>query len=378
MIKNKRFSALILSVLMISSLMTVQPAYGVTNNFIAASGGTQSTLALNSDGSVWGWGLNQYGQIGDGTSASRPYRVKVVGLSEVKAIAAGSMHSVAVKNDGTVFAWGLNSSGTLGDGTLVNRYLPIQVTGLTDVKAVTAGSSHSVALKNDGTVWVWGNDWTKPTDLQTSFLGYDLIVKPVQVKGLINVQGIATGPTSYLIFTADGTMLSWGANQGILGDGTGITRTTPSPVVDSLLPNNMRLAGYDLIDTSIAISQKSFPVNHSTNAVLLATGYNFPDALAGASLGVSENAPLLLVDPKGDNQKTIEEIKRVLMPEGKIYILGGTAVVPSTLEAELKDKPFYHFTVQRLAGVTAYGTAAEIAKQVKPSGGGEVIIATGE
>jgi putative cell wall-binding protein len=93
---------------------------------------------------------------------------------------------------------------------------------------------------------------------------------------------------------------------------------------------------------------------------------------------VLENAPLLLVNPYGDNQKTIEEIKRVLRPEGKIYILGGTAVVPAALEEELTDKPFYHYSVQRLSGVTRYGTAAEIAKIVKPSGGGEVIIATGE
>ncbi len=151
-----------------------------------------------------------------------------------------------------------------------------------------------------------------------------------------------------------------------------------SPSGDTLLPTSTRLAGYDRIDTSIAISQNMFPADSSTNAVLLATGFNFPDALAGASLGVLENAPLLLVIPYEDNQKTIEEIKRVLRPEGKIYILGGTAVVSAALEAELNDKPDYHYTVQRLAGVTSYGTAATIAKQVKPSGGGEVIIATGE
>lgn len=66
------------------------------------------------------------------------------------------------------------------------------------------------------------------------------------------------------------------------------------------------------------------------------------------------------------------------MPGDWIYILGGTAVVPSALEDKLNDQPFYHFTVQRLSGVTRYGTAAGIAKQVKPSDGGEVIITTGE
>jgi putative cell wall-binding protein len=157
----------------------------------------------------------------------------------------------------------------------------------------------------------------------------------------------------------------------------GVT-STPSPVANTLLPTSIRLSGLDRIDTSIAISQKMFPADYSANAVLLATGYNFPDALAGASLGGLKNAPLLLVNPSGDNTKTINEIKRVLRPEGKIYILGGTGVVPEALEAELDDKPDYHFTVQRLSGITRYETAATIAKQVKPSGGGEVIIATGE
>ncbi|MDQ7095459.1 cell wall-binding repeat-containing protein [Desulfosporosinus sp. PR] len=145
-----------------------------------------------------------------------------------------------------------------------------------------------------------------------------------------------------------------------------------------LLSISTRLAGYDRIDTSIAISQAMFPADSSAGAVLLATGFNYPDALAGASLGVSEKAPLLLVDTYGDNQKTLAEIKRVLKPEGKIYILGGTAVVPAALEAELNAQPAYHYAVRRLSGVTCYGTAAEIAKITKPTGGGEVIIATGD
>ncbi|WP_427846336.1 cell wall-binding repeat-containing protein [Desulfosporosinus lacus] len=264
------------------------------------------------------------------------------------------------------------------DGTTNNWAIPVQVSGLTNVKVITAGSGHTMATLQDGTVWVWGIDRTKPSN--HSPLGYDILLSPTQVPGLTNVQGISAGPGNYIALTTDGTILTWGNNiQGILGNGTGTKlTTTPSPVVDTLLPTSTRLAGYDRFDTSIAISQKMFPADFSTNAVLVATGYNFPDALAGASLSVLENAPLLLVDPYGDNQKIIDEIKRVLIPEGKIYILGGTAVVSSALEAELKDEPYYHFTVQRLAGVTSYGTAAKIAKQIMPSGGGEVIITTGE
>lgn len=110
-----------ITLIVLSSVINVQIASGITNNFIAVSGGTQSTLSLNSDGSVWSWGLNQFGQLGDATTNTRPYRVKVTGLSNVKAIAAGGMSSVGVKNDGTVYAWGSINNGEHGEGGHVDR-----------------------------------------------------------------------------------------------------------------------------------------------------------------------------------------------------------------------------------------------------------------
>lgn len=115
-------------------------------------------LAGKKDGSVWAWGENTYGQIGDGTTSNRNIPALVSGLTNIVNVAAGGGHSLAIKNDGTVWAWGNNQNGQLGDGTNTNRLTPVQVSGLSDVMAVAAGMNHSLALKSDGTVWAWGDN----------------------------------------------------------------------------------------------------------------------------------------------------------------------------------------------------------------------------
>ena len=111
--------------------------------------GAVHTLALKSDGTVWAWGENDWGQLGDGSTANRSVPVQVWGLLRVIAVAAGYSHTVALRNDGTVVAWGNNEYGQVGDGGLSR---------LSGVLAVAAGFSHTVALKNDGTVWTWGGN----------------------------------------------------------------------------------------------------------------------------------------------------------------------------------------------------------------------------
>jgi hypothetical protein len=79
-------------------------------------------------------------------------------LAHAQNVAAGSLHTVAAKPDGTVWAWGYNGYGNVGDGTTTTRYSPVQVSTLSGVRMVAAGAHHSLALKNDGTVWAWGNN----------------------------------------------------------------------------------------------------------------------------------------------------------------------------------------------------------------------------
>ena len=242
------------------------------------------TIYVKDDGTVWAWGNNNNGQLGDGSATSKNTPVQVSGLSGMTAVAAGSGHTVALKNDGTVWAWGNNSNGQLGDGSAASKNTPVQVSGLYSMTAVAAGSGHTVALKNDGTVWAWGNNSTgqlgngnftpsNPTPAQVSGLsgmssgvviavaaGYDHTVAlkndgtvwawgnnatgqlgngnitpsntPVQVSGLSGVTAVAAGFGHTVALKSDGTVRTWGNNtKGQLGNGL-----TNGTTIDSAIP----------------------------------------------------------------------------------------------------------------------------------------------
>jgi len=191
------------------------------SGIISVSGGGDQleahSLALKSNGTVWAWGSNIYGALGNATTTSTTTPVQVLLLTGVTKISAGGWHSVALKNDGTVWAWGWNTDGQLGDGTFVDKTIPTQVTGLSGIIAIAAGTYHVLALKNDSTVWAWGDNISgqigdgTTTDKST----------PVQVSGLTGVVKIAAGRFFSLAVKRDGTVWTWGENlYGQLGNGT--------------------------------------------------------------------------------------------------------------------------------------------------------------
>jgi len=201
---------------------------GVTS----VSAGSNHTIALKSDGTIWAWGDNMDGLLGDGSKENQTTPVQVAkDLTGVTSVSAGSSHAVALKNDGTVWAWGDNGLGQLGDGTTEDRFTPVQVKGLTGVTSVSAGTFHTMALKNDGTIWAWG-------DNMDGLLGdgtRENRLTPVQVKALSGVKAISTGNSHTIALKNDGTILTWGYNNsGELGYGTTSNKITPIP---SLVPN---------------------------------------------------------------------------------------------------------------------------------------------
>jgi alpha-tubulin suppressor-like RCC1 family protein len=197
------------------------------DNVRAVSAGHDFALALRADGTVWGWGNNGRTQLGDGTSANRstPTRVRdpedatgVKPLGNVAAVSAGFSHALALRSDGTVWAWGYNDHGQIGDGSTASvvRFIPVKVPTLSHVVAVSAGRNHSLALSSGGTVWAWGGN----ADGQLGIGSTASSSSPVQVPNLEGVVAVVAGQVSSLALKADGTVWAWGNNAfGQLGNG---------------------------------------------------------------------------------------------------------------------------------------------------------------
>jgi hypothetical protein len=173
-------------------------------------------MALDSDGAVWAWGNNKFGQLGNGTASGSDYDyaetpAPVSNLQNVIAISTGVWQGQALKSDGTVWGWGHNAEGELGDGTTIDRLLPVQTNNLTDITAIQCGYS-CLALKNDGTVWGWG--WNRFGEAGDGSIG--MKTNPVQ-SNIFDVVSLSGGDTSFAV-KSDGTVWAWGCNPQGQGD----------------------------------------------------------------------------------------------------------------------------------------------------------------
>lgn len=201
-----------------------------TSCITAETVGDYHGCALRTDSTLWCWGRNQYGQIGDGTTTDRHSPVQVTALgSNVASVSAGEQHTCAIENNRSLWCWGYNIHGGLGDGSTTDRHSPVQVTALgTSVVEVSGGSLNMCARKADNTMWCWGDNYYgeigdgTTTDRHT----------PVQVTALgANVAYAAAGWGSACAIKTDSTLWCWGRNQyGAVGDGTTTDRHTPVQV----------------------------------------------------------------------------------------------------------------------------------------------------
>ncbi len=216
-----RFPCALVAVL----LAAAAPALAATPGIAA---GNQHALVLQANGSVWAWGDNRKGQLGDGTDVNRPAPVQVLKPgSGVIQIAAGKFFSLALKKDGSVWGWGDNQWGQLGDGTDVNRSAPVQVLAPgSSVVSIAAGADFAYALKKDGSVWAWGYNSAGPEGPYLSIgpLG-PITVGPAAtphyylrspfhlLSARSGIVGIVAGGNFAIARKADGSVWGWGHND---------------------------------------------------------------------------------------------------------------------------------------------------------------------
>ena len=195
--------------------------------------GIQSHVAaIKTDGTLWMWGLNYTGQLGDNTITNRSSPVQTVAFgTNWKQVICGRQQTAAIKTDGTLWVWGQGSSGELGDNTITNKSSPVQTVAFgTNWKQVSCGNGNIAAIKNDGTLWTWGFG-------TSGQLGDNTIVSkssPVQTVSFgTNWKQISNSGVIMGAIKTDGTLWMWGINSGVgnnrggLGDNTNTNRSSP-------------------------------------------------------------------------------------------------------------------------------------------------------
>lgn len=209
----------------------VQTVTFATNWKIVACGNT-TMGSIKTDGTLWIWGSNASGQIGDNSISSRSSPVQTIALgTNWLQIAFGNAHTAAIKNDGTLWCWGLGTSGQLGDNAAVTRSSPVQTVAFgTTWKQVSCGTNSTYAIKTDGTLWCWGDNATY------GMLGDNTTTarsSPVQTitygTNWKQVSGLSSATAA---LKTDGTLWTWGYNAfGLLGDNTNTNRSSPVQTV---------------------------------------------------------------------------------------------------------------------------------------------------
>lgn len=189
--------------------------------------GRNHTLAIKGDGTLWTWGGNDAGQLGDGSGSDQPLPVQIGTGHDWATVAAGNAFSLAIKNDGTLWAWGNNSSGQLGTGTVQTSLIPVQVGTDADWLRIAAGADFALALKRDSSLWSWGENGKGQLGDGTAV---DSSV-PLRVGSGTEWQATAAGYDHAVALRSDGTLWAWGGNRsGQLGQGSLVDSSVPLQV----------------------------------------------------------------------------------------------------------------------------------------------------
>jgi len=201
---------------------------GATTSWAHVSAGYEHSLAVRGNGTLWGWGRNAEGQLGNNTTTARSSPAQVGTLTDWRATTGGEYHTAAIKTDGTLWTWGSGANGRLGSNATATRSSPAQVGALTDwTSVISSGEYHTVAVKANGTLWTWGEGAYGKLGAVTNVANQS---SPTQVGALTTWRQASAGSYHTLAVKTDGTLWSWGRNtHGQLGKNTATTAHISSP-----------------------------------------------------------------------------------------------------------------------------------------------------
>lgn len=274
---SKKILAIVISVIMILSISSnsATKVYSAAVGIKMVSMGTYHAALLKTDDSLWLWGDNFAGQLGNGTGEDSEEPIKV--MSDVRYVDVGFKFTAVIKNDGSLWMFGANTNGKLGIGKFDNyKYKPVKI--MDDVKQVAVGSEHAAAIKNDGSLWTWGNNisgqlgykvtggfvnkpkkvmdkakfvavsgdntaviktdnslWTFGDNLlgQLGNGTRDYVEKPIKIMNDVKTVSVSSGNMAAV--KADGSLWMWGDNSGgQLGNGTFTSSNKPIKIMDNV------------------------------------------------------------------------------------------------------------------------------------------------
>ena len=273
----------LMAVILPVSLQTPQRANAAAmTGFTQVSAGTMFTCAVKSDQTVWCWGDNANGKLGDGTTINRNRPVQVSGLTDVTSVDNQSDFSCALKANGTVWCWGTGGFGQLGNGGTANSSTPVQVTGLSGVTQMSTGYGHVCAVISNGTVSCWG--WNV-----NHMIGDGTTTNrttPVTVSGITTASQVRSGAYNSCVLLANQTVTCWGSANGFRGSsGSGNASTKSSPTGISAVTQLSNAKGQHLCAKFSDESVKCW-------------GYN-DHGQVGDNTQIDKNSPVAIPDISG-------------------------------------------------------------------------------
>ncbi len=199
-----------------TSFTQYEPArVGTATNWQSVSAGYYHTVALRQDGTMWAWGGNSGGMVGNGTTIDQPTPVQVGTGYTWRSVSAGPGFTLAIRADGTLWAWGYNYEGQLGIGSTVGQQnVPTQVGTATNWASLGPGWYHALATRTDGTLWAWGSNVAGQLGLGTTSSQGNQQRTPVQVGTATNWASVAAGISHSVARRTDGTLWAWGSGNG--------------------------------------------------------------------------------------------------------------------------------------------------------------------